>query len=223
MSENKTKNNMKYFVGSFSTGKDSTLAIYKAMCEGMVPLGLVITYNADADKAWFHGLPAHILERLSHSLGITIRLIKTSGEDYENNFACKLSEFRLAGADTCVFGDIDIDEHYRWGADRCYEAGLTPYYPLWHKERRDVVMEFLDSGFTAYITAVDTWYMNQAYLGKKLTKELIEQMEAEHVDVCGENGEYHTMVTDGPTFYYPFTWEFGEPVLDGRYAKLPLL
>ena len=184
---------------------------------------MVITYNEDADRAWFHGLPAYIIERLSHSLSLPIRLIKTTGEEYEQNFEKKLREFHIAGADTCIFGDIDIDEHYQWGADRCAAAGLIPYYPLWHKKRRDVVLEFIDSGFTAYITAVDTWNMDRSYLGQKLTKKLVDRMEADGIDVCGENGEYHTMVTDGPTFYYPFTWDFGEPVFNGRYAMLPIL
>lgn len=210
------------FVASFSSGKDSTLSVYKAIQAGMEPLGLVITYNTDAERAWFHGLPESVIQRLSEALAIPIELIRTSGAEYEANFEKKLREYRAAGADTCVFGDIDIEGHLQWGMDRCANSELTPFFPLWQMDRKAAVMEFLDCGFTTRITTVNTSLMSADYLGKALTRELMSEMEADGIDVCGENGEYHTLVTDGPLFKKPFQYAFGQPVFDHGYAKLPV-
>lgn len=214
---------MKKFVASFSTGKDSTLAIYKAIQSGMEPVGAVITYDPEKSRAYFHNLKEPVIKRLSAAIEIPIELIPTSGDDYVKNFEQKLAEYHKTGADTCVFGDIDLEDHLIWGKERCLTAGLEPWYPLWHKERRDVVDEFIDSGFTAYITIIDTDRMSADYLGEPLTKDIVTSLEADGIDACGENGEFHTFVADGPLFKHPLEFKFGEPVLKGQFAKLPIL
>ena len=213
----------KRFVASFSTGKDSTLAVYKAIERGMKPDGLLITYNEDLTRAWFHSITEDVLKRYSKALGIPIHLIRTSGDDYEENFEKKLKECRASGAEVCVFGDIDILTHLEWGQERCKAAGLEAFYPLWQMDRRHAVNAFLDSGFSAYITIIDTGRVPEEYLGKKLSKELLSKMEEEGIDPCGESGEFHTLVTDGPLFKHPFEYAFGRVEFDGRYAKLPVL
>ena len=89
--------------------------------------------------------------------------------------------------------------------------------------RRQAVEEFIESGFKARITAVDTTKMNRAYLGEAITPKLIEKLEQDNVDVCGENGEYHTIVTDGPIFKKPLEITFGSEEFDGRYATLSVM
>ncbi|QHI73629.1 Dph6-related ATP pyrophosphatase [Aminipila terrae] len=216
------KSNTK-FTGSYSSGKDSTLAIYKAILMGFEPQSLIMTYNEDKNKTWFHGIDEKMIERLCDSLQIPIRLIRTSGKDYEMNFERVLKEERAKGAEVCVFGDIDIEEHLAWNTDRCNNADIKPLLPLWKKSREQVVYDFIDSGFITYITVIDTQKMDAKYIGKQLTRELVAELKSEGVDACGENGEYHTFVCDGPLFSKPVEFNPGIPVFDGRYVRIKVL
>ena len=210
----------KKFAASFSTGKDSSLALYKAIEAGMEPVGLITTYNTNAEKAWFHGVPEETLLRLSAALDIPIYLVRTDGTDYEEKFEETLRALKAHGAEYCVFGDIDLQQHRDWDEARCQAAGLHGCYPLWQMDRRRAVEEFLRAGFIARITTVNTKYMDASYLGEVLSEDLLKKLDAAGVDVCGENGEYHTLVTDGPLFQHPFTYTCGQVVYDHDYAKL---
>jgi len=114
----KTYNGRK-FVASYSGGKDSILAIYRAIKLGMKPVSLIITFNVDMERSWFHGIPDELLSEVSASLDIPIKLIKTSGEDYAANFEKELKVQKENGAEICVFGDIDLEEHLQWCTARC--------------------------------------------------------------------------------------------------------
>jgi diphthine-ammonia ligase len=124
---------------------------------------------------------------------------------------------------TCVFGDIDIQGHYDWCDARCRKAGVNSYFPLWLESRKELVYEFINSGFRAIITIVDSSRMNEAYLGKVLTKELVQRIEADGVDICGENGEYHTFVFDGPIFHRPVDVAFSEAIRIDKYVRIPFI
>lgn len=213
----------KKFIASYSGGKDSILAIHRAIQQGMTPIALITTYNTDKERSWFHGLPQPVLESISQSLGIPIWLIKTSGEDYTVNFERALSSAKALGAEVCVFGDIDIQAHNDWCSERCHNVGLEPCFPLWGEARSALVYEFIDSGFTTNITVVDTKRMNPRFLGEKLTRKLVDEIAGEGVDICGENGEYHTFASGGPLFHQPVTFSFGEPLTENHYAILPIV
>jgi len=109
----------KKFVASFSGGKDSTLAIYRAIMNGMIPVEFIITYNIDKERSWFHGIPETLLNTIEESVGVPIRLIKTTGAEYEANFEKALQASKERGAEICVFGDIDLEGHLTWCKDRC--------------------------------------------------------------------------------------------------------
>lgn len=211
------------FAASYSGGKDSALALYRALQAGMEPVAMITTYNTNMGRSWFHGIPRELLEQVAQSIGIPLILIPTEGQDYEEKFARELIKLRRQGAEACVFGDIDIPSHLKWGQDICREAGLEACFPLWQEPRRALVEEFVDSGFTARITVVDTARLSDRHLGRKLSREVMASIEAEGADVCGENGEYHSFVSDGPMFSRPVDFRFGEKQLRGRYAVLPLL
>ena len=132
--------NGKNFVASYSGGKDSILAIYRAIKLGMKPVSLIITYNINMERSWFHGIPYDLLNEVSASLDIPIKLIKTSGEDYAANFEKELKAQKENGAEVCVFGDIDLEEHLQWCATRCDAAGIQGFFPLWQEERKALWM-----------------------------------------------------------------------------------
>ena len=190
----------KKFVASYSGGKDSVLAIHRAVHAGLVPLELITTYNTDMNRSWFHGITENIIKKVSDSLAIPIRLIRTSGEQYEENFEKALADAKNRGAEVCVFGDIDIEGHLEWCSSRCEKVGLIPYFPLWQESRKKLVCEFIDSGFLAIITIIDTSRMPTNFLGEILTRKVADLIEESGADICGENGEYHTFVFDGPIF-----------------------
>lgn len=215
--------NKKHFIASYSGGKDSVLAIHRAMKQGMILDALIITYNTDLGRSWFHGIPQDVLGAVSESVGVPVKLIQTSGADYAVNFEQVLRKQKSLGTEICVFGDIDIEGHLEWGRERCAAVGMEAYYPLWHEVREELVKESIDSGFEARITVVDTKRLNADFLGCKLTHRVIRKIEVAGADVCGENGEYHTFVVDGPIFSHPIPVEFAEPIKPSDYAVLPIL
>ncbi len=188
------------FVASFSGGKDSTLAIWRAIKQGVIPTGLVTTYNIDAKVSWFHGIPDELLSRVQEAIGIPISLIRTSGEEYAVNFENALRGAKECGAQVCVFGDIDLEAHRKWCTDRCDKVGLDAYFPLWNENRESIVYEAIDSGFKAIIKVVDNSKLDPKFIGSQLTRETVLKIKEHGADMCGENGEYHTFVYDGPLF-----------------------
>ncbi len=214
---------MKKFIASYSGGKDGVLAIHRAIKAGYEPIMLITTYNTDRNRSWFHGVPEEVLKSISKSLGIPIKLIKTSGEDYAKNFEFALSEAKSLGADFCVFGDIDIEEHKNWCVDRCKNAEMDWLFPLWQENRKDLVHEFIDCGYTANITIVNTDMLSDRFLGEKLTKELLEEIELTGADVCGENGEYHSFVSSGEIFKSEIEFKFGDTIYESNFGIIPVL
>ena len=209
------------FAISYSGGKDSALALYRAVKQGNDPIALITTYNTDATRSHFHGLTEEGLKSVSNSLNIPLWLIKTNGDEYAANFEKALRRAKEQGAEACVFGDIDIEGHLKWCSERCENVGIAPFFPLWGENRKDVVYELIDSGFIANISIVNTKYLSDEYLGRQLTKEVAERIAADGADICGENGEYHTFVSAGPVFKYPVSFSFGEKYVRDDHAILP--
>jgi len=212
----------KKFVASYSGGKDSVLAFYKAKQQGMTPLALITTFNTDKKRSRFHRIPEPVLESIAESIGVPVWLIKTSGDEYAKNFEEKLRFAKEQGAEVCVFGDIDIKGHIEWCTERCEKTGLEPVFPLYGQKRETVVNDFIDCGFTAHITIIDTTRVSGDILGKPLTKETLNELQTLGVDLCGENGEYHTFVSDGPIFKKPIEYSYGQMTAENGYAILPL-
>ena len=210
------------FVASYSGGKESALAVHKAILQGHEPILLITTYNTDAARSHFHGLTEEVLEKVSAATGIPLMLVKTSGADYVQNFESALRKAKEQGAEACVFGDIDIEGHIAWCSERCKNVGLTPMFPLMGMSRADAVYDLVDSGFIANITVVNSNYLSDEFLGRKLTRELAHKIAETGADICGESGEYHTFVSDGPIFRQPITFTVGDKVTKDNYAMVPI-
>ena len=212
----------KKFIASYSGGKDSALALYRAINAGLSPLGLITTYNTDANHTWFHGITEGLIQKVSDSLSIPVTLIKTTGEQYEESFEAALKDAKSRGAQVCIFGDIDIEGHLEWCTSRCERTGLIPYFPLWKEERKKLVYEFIDAGFSAIISVVDTSRMPEEFLGQILSRETADSIEKSGADICGENGEYHTFVFDGPLFSKKIDFTVKERLKREKYFFLNL-
>lgn len=190
------------FVLSYSGGKDCMLALYRKIQEGCIPVALLTTVKKSVEETWTHGLSYDLLEQVSKSLELPIIYAECEASEYEDKFEEKLKVAKEMGATSVVYGDIDIQPHKQWGIDRATNAGLNYEFPLWQEDREKLVHEVIDNGFKAIIKKVNLDCMSGDFLGKTLTKELIEKIKDTGSDACGENGEYHTFVVDGPIFNY---------------------
>ena len=210
------------FVMSYSCGKDSTLSLYRMIKAGHEPLALLITVDKKVCRSWFHGVPKHLLEEVSKSLNIPLLLVESIGDNYKETFEEALGKAKEQGAEACVFGDIDLEAHRTWCTDRCEAVGLEAVFPLWLEDREALTHEFIDLGFTTVLKKVRLECLGEEFLGKVLTKELVEKIKATGSDACGENGEYHSFVYDGPLFSYPVSFEVGENILTETHGYLDI-
>ena len=210
------------FAISYSGGKDSALALYRMIKQGHKPIALVTTVNIEHDRSWFHGIQDELLQSISSSLQIPLIICKCTPNDYAQLYENSLEKARLMGADSCVFGDIDIRGHREWNEERCQMAGLKCVLPLWQQDRETLVRETIASGFKAIIKIVDSRKLGDSFLGQTLTVSLIEEIKSAGVDVCGENGEYHTFVYDGPVFKSPVAFKTGKLIDFGGHKAIEI-
>ena len=212
------------FVVSYSCGKDSSMALWKMLQKGHKLVGLVVSFSKNNNRSFFHGVSRHFLEEYAKTLGTKLFVAEIgSGEDYDAVYEKALHEAKKNGADTVVFGDIDIVGHREWDMERAENVGLKAEFPLWHINRRENVEECLQCGIKAVITCVDTEKLSRDYLGKILNKEMLQDFENVGIDVCGENGEYHTMVIDAPMFKFPLQYKLGRIRENSQWPVIEVL
>ena len=208
------------FVLSYSGGKDCILALYRKIEQGDIPVALLTTVKKSSEETWTHGLSFDLLEQVSKSLELPIIYAQCDVSEYEDVFEEKLREAKKMGATSVVYGDIDIAHHKQWGIDRSKNAGLDYEFPLWQEDREKLVYEVIDSGFKAVIKKVNLDYLSEDFLGKTLDKPLIEEIKKTGSDACGENGEYHTFVVDGPLFSTPIELDVLGKTISNGYGIL---
>lgn len=214
----------KNFVMSYSCGKDSTLALNRMIENGNTPVALLITVDKKVCRSWFHGVPENILHNVSESLNIPLLLVKCEGEEYATAFKNTLLKAKNElGAEACVFGDIDLEAHRTWCTDRCSEVGMEAIFPLWNEGREELTHEFIDRGFKTVLKNVKLEFLAVEFLGKVLTKEVVSAIKATGADPCGENGEYHTFVYDGPLFKFPIKFKTKGNITNETYGFLDIV
>jgi uncharacterized protein (TIGR00290 family) len=152
------------------------------------------------ERSRSHGLPLAVLKDQADALGLRLVVRSTNWFAYTDAFTDALQELRASGHSECVFGDIDITAHRDWCTHVCHRAGLAARHPLWQQDRRRLVEELIDRGFDATIVVIRPELLDRSFLGRRLDREIIDNLEAIGVDACGENGEFHTVITDGPPF-----------------------
>ena len=166
-----------------------------------------------------HGLPVALLEAQAAALGVPLVTAATTWDDYEATFVGLLHALRRQGVEAGVFGDIDLEGHRVWVEGVCDVADLSCHLPLWQEPRRRLIGELLASGVRATVVAVDAAKLDASFLGREITPELVDELEAAGADACGEDGEYHTMVTAAPLFSapVPLVWD-GREERDGHWV-----
>ena len=189
-------------VSSWSGGKDSCFACHKAIQQGYDVANLLIMMS-DKGKSNFHMISSELLDAQSQALGIPIVKRNTTPDTYEQEFKKALQQQKAKGIEGIVTGDIyDVAQHEAGWLDRvCKEVGIKPVKPLWHRDTQQVLNEFINEGFKATVVRVKTAVLGMEWLGRQIDKQFFNDLlKLGTVDPCGERGEYHTFVTDGPLF-----------------------
>jgi diphthine-ammonia ligase len=185
---------------SWSGGKDSCFALLQAIQTGYSPKVILNVLNEEGKISRSHGIPSPILQAQADAAGLPIHLISSSWEEYEKHFTSALSQLKEQYQLThAVFGDIDLQPHRDWEEKVCQHAGLIAVLPLWKQNRRDLVMQMLETGIETMIVSCNE-VMGERFIGRFLTPMLVDELESMGIDACGENGEFHTLVLDCPLF-----------------------
>ncbi|HNW27952.1 MAG TPA: diphthine--ammonia ligase [Spirochaetota bacterium] len=201
-------------ISSWSGGKDSVLACYRAMKEGHSVECLLNLVSAEEKRCCFHGTDARLIADQARCVGIPLvqkEMVGGMGE-YERDFKEAVHGLRSAGVEGMVFGDIYLDEHREWVERVCGDIGIVPLEPLWDSDPRGVIEEFLDAGFRAVIVSC-TEELGKDFVGREVDREALARLERLGLCPCGEHGEYHTIVVDGPIFSRRIRITRAEPVL----------
>lgn len=202
---------------SWSGGKDSTLALAAV---GRDPayevVTLLATVTAAYDRVSLHGVRRELLVRQAAALGyplqITLLSPEGSNEEYETKMRQTLAHFGAAGVRAVVFGDLYLEEVRAYREKNLEAVGFKGLFPLWGQETGRLAQDFIRQGYRAVITCVDTQALKPAFVGREFAPEFLNDLPA-GVDPCGENGEFHSFVYDGPLFVRPVRFTLGERVL----------
>lgn len=201
----------KMFV-SWSGGKESMFAYYKAMkAKGAKADYLLNMVTEDGHVSRSHGIDSALLRQQALMLEVPILQKPAQGQDYEKKFKEALSFFKEKDICEGVFGDIDVTEHREWVERVCNDMGVKAHLPLWNRKRKDLIKEFIDAGFKTIVVAVHAPFLGKEWLGRVINAEFVKELEdLGNVDLCGEKGEYHTFVYDGPIFKNPVKFKTGK-------------
>jgi len=210
------------FVMSYSCGKDSTLALYRMIKQNHEPIALLVMCNKEDNRSWFHGVDDKLLDKISQSLQIPLIKCVSHGKDYHYALENGLKKAKAMGAQACVFGDIDIEDHKKWGKERCENVGIDYLFPLWNENREKLTLEFVSSGFKAIIKCISNKHLTMDFLGKELDFSVIRLLKQKGIDICGENGEYHTIVVDGPLFKEKINVKYNGKIDFGDFSVLDI-
>ena len=189
---------------SWSGGKDSSFSLYRSTCNGLEICFLLNFINRDVRRTMSHGLDPRLIAAQAEAVEIPIVQRETTWDTYEQEFKRAVAELKRQGVGAVVFGDIDLQGHKDWIERVCGELEVMPILPLWGDEPQKLLNDFLDAGFEAIVVTAKADLLGEEWLGQKMGAEFIKELhrlnKESNVHPCGEQGEYHTFVTDGPIF-----------------------
>ena len=208
---------MKKAYFNWSTGKDSALALYKILQSKEYKVGTLLTnVNGEFGRVSMHGLREELLDKQAENIGLPLQKIHFPGDVtmslYDQIMKKAMQGILEGDYKFSVFGDIFLEDLKVYRDKKLSEVGLQGVYPLWKRDTKELIQEFLDLGFKAITVCVNAKLLDASFVGRVIDEKFISDLP-EEVDVCGENGEFHTFVFDGPIFNKPVQFKIGEKVL----------
>jgi uncharacterized protein (TIGR00290 family) len=187
---------------SWSGGKDSCSALHRTARAFDVVAALTM-FDETGTRSRSHGLTPGIVQAQTACLGLRSVIARCSWETYDAAFAAALARLAEDGVSHVIFGDIMFDENRAWAERMCAGAGLVAVEPIWGEPTDAMLREFIASGGEALIVTARTPMLDESWLGRTLSLDMLDELAALGVDPCGERGEYHTLVTNSPLFKTP--------------------
>ncbi len=204
-----------------SAGKDSTFALYKILQDkNYKVVAMLTTVTRDYDRISMHGVRRTLLEQYAESIGIPLEMVFiTKGADnaeYEKNMEAALRKYQKQGINSCVFGDLFLEDIRAYREKNLAKIGMKGIFPLWEMDTKELAREFIDLGFKAVISCIDPKQIDKSFAGRVFDGSFLKDLPAK-ADPCGENGEFHSFVFDGPIFKQKINWTKGEIVEKGGF------
>jgi uncharacterized protein (TIGR00290 family) len=207
---------------NWSSGKDSALALYKIMQEQKLEITCLLTsVNQQFQRISMHGVRVELLEQQAKSIGLPLVIVEfpemPTMEVYEAVMQKTLSKLKEQGVSQSVFGDIFLEDLRKYREDKLAEIGFEGVFPLWKIPTQNLIQEFMSLGFKTIVVCVNERFLDKSFVGRIIDQNFVNDLP-DNVDVCGENGEFHTFTFDGPIFSKPIDFELGE-IVYRKYEK----
>src|SRR5215470_6977209 len=212
---------------SWSGGKDSCMALHEIQqTNGYQVAALLTTITRDYDRISMHGVRRALLERQAESLGLRLHQVYISkgatNEEYESKMKEAFSLYCAEGVNTVVFGDLFLEDIKKYREQLLAPLGMKGLFPIWKQDTARMIRTFIDLGFKAVVTCVDPRVLDRSFAGMLIDADFLRQLPP-GVDPCGENGEFHSFVFDGPTFREEIKFSLGEMVSRDSFCFCDLL
>ena len=209
---------------NWSGGKDSALALYKVLQDGRYDVQTLLTSISEPyQRISMHGVRTALLDQQAAALGLPCRKLylpeTPTMAAYEQLMARTMQELKSAGATASIFGDIFLEDLRQYRENKLAELDLQAVFPLWGVPTAELIREFIGLGFKTITTCVNEKFLDRSFVGRVIDEDFLRDLPAT-VDPCGENGEFHTFVFDGPLFRQPIAFEKGE-IVRRTYAAPP--
>ncbi len=213
---------------SWSGGKDSAMALAEILKgQHHEVAALMTTVTRDYDRISMHGVRRTLLKLQAQSLGLQLEEVfitkKATNREYESSMAKVLAQYQDFGVSSVVFGDIFLEDLRRYREDMLGSVNMRGIFPIWRRETNELARFFIASGFKAITTCIDTTVLGEHLVGREIDETFLSELPV-GADPCGENGEYHSFVYDGPIFNKRIPVSLGEKVLrDNRFYYCDLV
>ncbi len=199
-----------------SGGKDSLMSLYELRCDDRYEVDVLVTTVTEGyDRISMHGVRRTLLHQQAESLGVPLEEVtippRASNEIYEHSMAEVLMQIRETGIQKVAFGDIFLEDLRAYRERQLDALGMECLFPVWQRQTDELASTFIDLGFRAITTCVDPKRLDESFVGRMIDREFLDDLPA-GIDPCGENGEFHSFVFDGPILEWPIDVTRGEVV-----------
>ena len=213
----------------WSGGKDSSYALYKVLTEGLYEIKyLLSTFNGTYNRLSMHGVREALIQEQADRIGIPLLKVyvyESSNEEYEKQMNETLLKAKSEGIATVFYGDIFLEDLREYREQKMAQLDMQCVFPIWKTDTAWLINDFVTKGFKSYTCCINDGYLDESWAGRLINESFINELPLT-VDPCGENGEFHTFVYDGPIFHEPLEIERGKKYFqDNRfyYCDLRLL
>jgi uncharacterized protein (TIGR00290 family) len=211
----------------WSGGKDSAMALHALQsAQGLCVTALLTTITEEYDRISMHGVRRALLERQAESIGLPLHAVMIPPQCvntvYESRMKEALGQYLQRGVRRVAFGDIFPEDLRVYREQNLSQLGMEALFPIWKRDTRELALDFLKLGFRAVTVCVDPRALDPSFVGRTLDASFFADLPP-GVDPCGENGEFHTFVFDGPVFQSPIPFVVGDKVLRDGFWFCDLL